>query len=157
MRKRARIIYNPTSGKELFKRVLPDALIKLEKAGYETSAYATEKIGDATFEAERALESEYDLLIAAGGDGTLNEVVNGIAEQPNRPKLGVIPMGTVNDFGRALHLPSDIMGAIDVIIDGHTTKVDIGKMNNRYFINLAAGGKLTQVSYETPSKLKSIV
>ncbi|AIR82518.1 diacylglycerol kinase [Staphylococcus epidermidis] len=157
MRKRARIIYNPTSGKELFKRVLPDALIKLEKAGYETSAYATEKIGDATFEAERALKSEYDLLIAAGGDGTLNEVVNGIAEQPNRPKLGVIPMGTVNDFGRALHLPSDIMGAIDVIIDGHTTKVDIGKMNNRYFINLAAGGKLTQVSYETPSKLKSIV
>ena len=92
MRKRARIIYNPTSGKELFKRVLPDVLIKLEKAGYETSAFATEKIGDATIEAERALKSNYDLLIAAGGDGTLNEVVNGIAEQPNRPKLGVIPM-----------------------------------------------------------------
>ena len=91
MRKRARIIYNPTSGKELFKRVLPDALIKLEKAGYETSAYATEKIGDATFEAERALESEYDLLIAAGGDGTLNEVVNGIAEQPNRCLLYTSP------------------------------------------------------------------
>ncbi|MCU6326010.1 lipid kinase YegS, partial [Enterobacter quasiroggenkampii] len=87
----------------------------------------------------------------------LNEVVNGIAEQPNRPKLGIIPMGTVNDFGRALHLPNDIIGAVDIIIDGHTTKVDIGKMNNRYFINLAAGGRLTQVSYETPSKLKSIV
>ena len=66
-------------------------------------------------------------------------------------------MGTVNDFGRALHLPSDIMGAVDVIIDDHTTKVDIGKMNNRYFINLATGGQLTQVSYETPSRLKSIV
>ncbi|HDH6218558.1 TPA: NAD(+)/NADH kinase, partial [Staphylococcus aureus LTCF-12-49] len=105
MRKRARIIYNPTSGKELFKRELPDALIKLEKAGYETSAYATEKIGDATLEAERAMHENYDVLIAAGGDGTLNEVVNGIAEKPNRPKLGVIPMGTVNDFGRALHIP----------------------------------------------------
>lgn len=157
MRKRARIIYNPTSGKELFKRTLPDVLIKLEKAGFETSAYATEKIGDATIEAQRSLESQYDVLIAAGGDGTLNEVVNGIAEQPNRPKLGIIPMGTVNDFGRALHLPSDIMSAIDVIIDQHSTKVDIGKMNSRYFINLAAGGQLTQVSYETPSKLKSIV
>ena len=111
MRKRARI-YIIQHQERTFKRVLPDALIKLEKAGYETSAYATEKIGDATFEAERALESEYDLLIAAGGDGTLNEVVNGIAEQPNRPKLGVIPMGTVNDFGRALHLPSDIMGRL---------------------------------------------
>jgi diacylglycerol kinase (ATP) len=157
MRKRARIIYNPTSGKELFKRTLPDVLIKLEKAGFETSAYATEKIGDATIEAQRSLEGQYDVLIAAGGDGTLNEVVNGIAEQPDRPKLGIIPMGTVNDFGRALHLPSDIMSAIDVIIDQHSTKVDIGKMNSRYFINLAAGGQLTQVSYETPSKLKSIV
>lgn len=157
MRKRARIIYNPTSGKELFKRTLPDVLIKLERAGYETSAYATEREGDAILEAERALKQNYDIIIAAGGDGTLNEVVNGIAEQPNRPKLGIIPMGTVNDFGRALHLPNDIMGAIDVIIEGHTTKVDIGKMNNRYFINLAAGGKLTQVSYETPSRLKSIV
>ncbi|MGD3155921.1 diacylglycerol kinase [Staphylococcus warneri] len=157
MRKRARIIYNPTSGKELFKRMLPDVLIKLEKAGYETSAYATEREGDATLEAERALKQQYDILIVAGGDGTLNEVVNGIAEQPNRPKLGVIPMGTVNDFGRALHLPNDIMGALHVIIEGHSTKVDIGKMNNRYFINLAAGGQLTQVSYETPSKLKSIV
>ncbi|MCJ1656009.1 diacylglycerol kinase [Staphylococcus sp. NRL 16/872] len=157
MRKRARIIYNPTSGKEMFKRTLPDVLIKLERAGYETSAYATEREGDAILEAERALKQNYDILIAAGGDGTLNEVVNGIAEQPNRPKLGIIPMGTVNDFGRALHLPSDIMGAVDVIIENHTTKVDIGKMNNRYFINLAAGGKLTQVSYETPSRLKSIV
>ncbi|MDU2137853.1 MAG: diacylglycerol kinase [Staphylococcus warneri] len=157
MRKRARTIYNPTSGKELFKRMLPDVLIKLEKAGYETSAYATEREGDATLEAERALKQQYDILIVAGGDGTLNEVVNGIAEQPNRPKLGVIPMGTVNDFGRALHLPNDIMGALDVIIEGHSTKVDIGKMNSRYFINLAAGGQLTQVSYETPSKLKSIV
>ena len=60
MRKRARIIYNPTSGKEMFKRALPDVLIKLEKAGYETSAYATERSGDATKEAERALEQEYD-------------------------------------------------------------------------------------------------
>lgn len=157
MRKRARIIYNPTSGKELFKRTLPDVLIKLEKAGFETSAYATEKIGDATTEARRCLTQNYDVLIAAGGDGTLNEVINGIAEYPNRPNIGIIPMGTVNDFGRALHLPNDIMSAIDVIIEGHSTRVDIGKMNSRYFINLAAGGQLTQVSYETPSRLKSIV
>ena len=69
MRKCARIIYNPTSGKELFKRTLPDVLIKLERAGYETSAYA-EREGDATLEAERALKRDYDIIIAAGGDGT---------------------------------------------------------------------------------------
>ncbi|PCF86559.1 diacylglycerol kinase [Staphylococcus intermedius] len=157
MRKRARIIYNPTSGKEVFKRALPDVLIKMEQASYETSAYATQKVGDATEEAARAIEAQYDLLIVAGGDGTLNEVVNGIAEKPNRPKLGLIPMGTVNDFGRALHLPNDIFDAVDVILDGKTVQVDIGKMNSRYFINLAGGGKITEVSYEAPSKLKSIV
>ena len=63
---------------------------------------------------QRALKRDYDIIIA-GGDGTLNEVVNGI-EQPNRPKLGIIPMGTVNDFGRALHLPSDIMGALMLLL-----------------------------------------
>ena len=66
-------------------------------------------------------------------------------------------MGTFNDFGRALTYLMTSWGHFDVIIEGHSTKVDIGKMNNRYFINLAAGGQLTQVSYETPSKLKSIV
>ena len=66
-------------------------------------------------------------------------------------------MGTVNDFGRALHLPTDIFEAVDVILEGKTVQVDIGKMNSRYFINLAGGGKITEVSYEAPSKLKSIV
>ncbi|PPJ91986.1 lipid kinase, partial [Staphylococcus aureus] len=90
MRKRARIIYNPSSGKEQFIRELPDALIKLEKVEYETSAYAIEKIGDATHEAERAMHENYDVLLAAGGEGKLNKVVIGIAEKHNRPKLGVI-------------------------------------------------------------------
>ncbi|MGV3275258.1 diacylglycerol kinase [Staphylococcus sp. 11261D007BR] len=157
MRKRARIIYNPTSGKEVFKRALPDVLAQMENAGYETSAYATQKAGDATEEAARVIHQNFDLLVVAGGDGTLNEVINGIAEQPNRPKLGLIPMGTVNDFGRALHLPNDIFKAVDVILSGKTVEVDIGKMNSRYFINLAGGGKITEVSYEAPSKLKSIV
>lgn len=157
MRKRARIIYNPTSGRELFKRALPDVLIKLEQAGYETSAHATTAAGDATTAAKTALDEQFDLIIAAGGDGTLNEVINGIAEQPNIPNIGIIPMGTVNDFGRALMIPKDIMQAVDVIIEGETVPVDIGKMNNRYFINIAGGGKITEVSYEAPSRLKTMI
>ncbi|EKU46847.1 diacylglycerol kinase [Staphylococcus massiliensis] len=158
MRKRARIIYNPTSGKEAFKSALPDVLAKMEKAGYETSTYVTEKEGDATVEARRIVDEEnYDLIVVSGGDGTLNEVVNGIAEKENRPRIGLIPAGTVNDFGRALNISNDILDAVDIIINGTPVKVDIGKMNSRYFINLAGGGKPTEVSYEAPSKLKSLM
>ncbi|MGG3737785.1 diacylglycerol kinase [Aeribacillus pallidus] len=155
--KRARIIYNPTSGRELFKKHLPDVLQKLEQAGYETSAHATTGAGDATKAAKIAVERRYDIVIAAGGDGTINEVVNGLAEQDYRPKLGVIPVGTTNDFARALHIPRDIEAATDIIVKGDTIPVDIGRMNDRYFINIAGGGRLTELTYEVPSKLKTML
>ncbi|WP_046175775.1 diacylglycerol kinase [Domibacillus indicus] len=157
MTKRARIIYNPTSGRELFRKHLPEALEKLEKAGYETSAHATTGEGDATTAARTAAERKFDVVIAAGGDGTLNEVVNGLAGQDHRPKFGVIPMGTTNDFARALHIPRDIQGAIDIITAGETIPVDVGRMNSRYFINIAGGGRLTELTYEVPSKLKTML
>ena len=155
--KRARIIYNPTSGREIFRKHLPDVLEKLEAAGYETSCHATRGAGDATKAARIAVERRYDIVIAAGGDGTLNEVVNGLAEQEYRPKLGVIPTGTTNDFARALQIPREINEALDVIIKGDTIPVDIGRMNDKYFINIAGGGKLTELTYEVPIKLKTML
>ncbi|KIL48181.1 diacylglycerol kinase [Jeotgalibacillus soli] len=155
--KRARIIYNPTSGRELFKKQLPDVLIKLEEAGYETSCHATTSAGDATKAAEIAVERRYELVIAAGGDGTLNEVVNGLAEKEYRPTLGLIPMGTTNDFARALHIPRDIEKAVDIILRGETIPVDVGRMNEKYFINIAGGGRITELTYEVPSKLKTML
>jgi diacylglycerol kinase (ATP) len=155
--KRARIIYNPTSGREIFKKHLPEVLQKLEQAGYETSCHATTGAGDATFAARVAVERRYDLVVAAGGDGTINEVVNGLAEQEYRPKLGVIPVGTTNDFARALHISRDILEATDIIVKGDTIPVDIGRMNDRYFINIAGGGRITELTYEVPSKLKTML
>ena len=101
MMKRARIIYNPTSGRELFKKSLPEVLQKLEQAGYETSCHATTS-GDATVAARQAADRKFDVVIAAGGDGTLNEVVNGLVGHEFRPKFGIIPVGTTNDFARAM-------------------------------------------------------
>lgn len=155
--KRARIIYNPTSGRELFKKHLAEVLIKLEQAGYETSVHATICEGDATKAAQIAVDRRYDIVVAAGGDGTLNEVVNGLAEQDYRPKLGIVPMGTTNDFARALHIPRDISSAIDIITKGESIPVDIGRMNDRYFINIAGGGRITELTYEVPSKLKTMI
>ncbi|ALS79393.1 MULTISPECIES: diacylglycerol kinase [Planococcus] len=156
--KRARIIYNPTSGRELFRKHLPEVLEKMEKAGYETSCHATTCEGDAIQAAAFAVERKFDLVIAVGGDGTLNEVVSGIAPFENRPKVGLIPMGTTNDFARAVHIPRDITKAVDIILKGDSIPVDIGLMNgDRYFINIAGGGRLTELTYEVPSKLKTVL
>lgn len=154
---KARIIYNPTSGREAFKKELPAVLEKLEVAGYEASAHATTCEGDAIQAAQLAVERGHDLVIAAGGDGTINEVINGLAERENRPKLGIIPVGTTNDFARALHIPRDIQKAVDVIVAGQSMYLDIGKVNDHYFMNIAGGGKLTELTYEVPSKLKTML
>ncbi|MFJ6413712.1 diacylglycerol kinase [Terribacillus sp. AE2B 122] len=155
--KRARIIYNPTSGKEAFRRELPDVLEIFEKAGYETSTHATTCEGDATAAARLAVERGYDLVVACGGDGTVNEVVSGLAEQPNRPKLGIIPVGTTNDLARALFIPRNIKRAAEIIVEGKTRKLDIGKVNDHYFMNIAGGGKLTELTYDVPSKTKTML
>ncbi|TWD95690.1 diacylglycerol kinase (ATP) [Neobacillus bataviensis] len=155
--KRARLIYNPTSGREILKKNLPEILEKLEIAGYEASCHATTGAGDATQAARLAVERQYDVVIAAGGDGTIHEVVNGLAEQEYRPKLGIIPAGTTNDFARALQIPRDIGTAVDIITKGELIPVDIGRINDRYFINIAGGGRITEITYEVPSKLKTML
>ncbi len=155
--KRARIIYNPTSGRELFKRHLPEVLEALEIAGYESSCHATTGEGDAIEAAKKAVVNGYDIIVAAGGDGTLNEVVAGVSQFDNRPKIGLIPMGTTNDFARAVHIPRDIQKAVDIIIKGDSIPVDVGLVNDRYFINIAGGGRITELTYEVPSRLKTML
>ncbi|HLR69768.1 diacylglycerol kinase [Virgibacillus alimentarius] len=155
--KKARIIYNPTSGREIFKKDLANVLERFEVAGYVTSTHATTSEGDAIEAAKWAAECRYDLVVAAGGDGTINEVINGIAGQDVRPKLGIIPVGTTNDFARALLIPRDIKKAVDIIVEGQSMPLDIGKVNEHYFMNIAGGGKLTELTYEVPSKLKTML
>lgn len=158
MQKRCRIIYNPTSGREAMKNNLVDILNILERAGYETSAYATTpEPNSAKNEAERAAKAGFNLIVAAGGDGTINEVVNGIAPLKHRPKLGIIPAGTTNDYARALKIPrEDPIGAAKVIDKGQTIKMDIGEAGKNWFVNIAAGGLLTELTYGVPSQVKSL-
>ena len=155
--KRARLIYNPTSGREQIRKNLAYVLERLEQAGFETSAHATTGEGCAKRAARKAGENGYDLVIAAGGDGTIFEVVNGLADLEKRPMLGLIPAGTTNDFARALGIPRDMEKACDVLCGDHFEPIDIGRIDDRYFINIAAGGTLTELTYEVPSKLKTAV
>ncbi|NIK69653.1 MULTISPECIES: diacylglycerol kinase [unclassified Paenibacillus] len=155
--KRARLIYNPTSGREEMKRRLPDILQKLDQAGIETSCHATIGAGDATLAAADAAQRDYDLIIAAGGDGTIYEVINGMANKPNRPPLGILPLGTTNDFARAMGIPKHWEYACDLIIQNYTRPIDVGQANERYFINIAGGGSLTELTYDVPIKLKTMI
>ncbi|XID90471.1 diacylglycerol kinase [Paenibacillaceae bacterium WGS1546] len=154
---RARLIYNPTSGREEVKRKLGAILQRLEKGGIETSCHATEGKGDATRAASEAVERGFDMIISAGGDGTLNEIVNGLSPQKRRPALGILPLGTTNDFARAHGIPRKWEDACDLIARKYTRAIDVGQANDRYFINIAGGGSLTELTYEVPSKLKTMV
>lgn len=154
---KARIIYNPTAGRESFMKDLPMVLQRFEEAGYETSAHATTGEGDATKAAEYAVERRFDIVVIVGGDGTINEAIQGIAGASERPNVGIIPAGTTNDFARALMIPRDTEKAVDIILDNHQKSLDVGKVNHKYFINIAGGGDLTELTYDVPSKLKTVL
>lgn len=158
-RKRARLIYNPTSGQEIMKKNVAEVLDILEGFGYETSAFqTTADENSAMDEATRAGLSGFDLIIAAGGDGTINEVVNGIAPLEKRPAMAIIPTGTTNDFARALKIPrGNPVAAAKLIGKNQTIAMDIGLANqDQYFINIAAAGSLTELTYSVPSQLKTM-
>ena len=139
--KKARVIYNPTSGQEIIKKNIAEVLDVLEDVGYETSAYqTTPEPLSAQLEAERAAKAGFDLIIAAGGDGTINEVVNGVASLEHRPKMAFIPTGT----------------AARIIEKNQTIQMDIGRAyGSKYFINIAAAGTLSELTFSVPSEVKS--
>lgn len=160
MVKKARLIYNPVSGNEQMTGNVAGILNTLEKAGYEASAYQTtvEPLS-AKKEATRAAVEGFDLIVAAGGDGTINEVVNGVAPLENRPKMAIIPAGTTNDFARALHIPrDDLQAAAEVVLKGKTMGMDIGLAGeDTYFMNIAGSGTLTELTYGVASDVKSLL
>jgi len=156
--KRARIIYNPVAGKGVVKRFLPDVLSELESLGYETSAFTTTSEKDsACNEARRIGLAGFDLIVVAGGDGTINEVVNGVAPLEKRPLLAIIPSGTTNDYARALKVPrTNPLEAVRILHKKQTIKMDVGQAFDHYFINIAAGGGLSELTFSVPSELKTV-
>mgnify|MGYP000248285954 CR=1 FL=1 len=156
--KRARLIYNPTSGQEIMKKNVAEVLDILEGAGFEASAFqTTPDENSAKNEATRAAKAGFDLVIAAGGDGTINEVVSGIAPLKNRPQMAGISTGTTNDFARALKIPrGNPVEAAKVIAKNQTLQMDIGRAyGSKYFINIAAAGTMTELTFSVPSSVKS--
>lgn len=152
--KKALFVYNPFAGKALINGKLSQVMQKFCEAGYAMTVYATQGPKFAT-ELVKEQGEDYDLIVCSGGDGTLNEVITGVMALKQRPVIGYIPAGTVNDFASSLKIPKKIMNAVDVIINGEAYQCDIGSFNEKNFNYIAGFGAFTEVSYETPQNMKN--
>jgi diacylglycerol kinase (ATP) len=155
---KTRLIVNPTSGRDKGPEQLPDLNERLRAAFADVQIVMTVGEGDGERAARRAAEEGCRLVVAAGGDGTLNEVLNGVAAAGalDRTSLGVVPLGTGNDFAGLLGLPEDPTEAVERLVSGHERRVDLGTLNGRVFVNASAGGFLAEVSDSITSGLKTV-
>lgn len=129
--------------------------------GHQVSPRVTFEPGDAVWMAREACERGCDLLIAAGGDGTLNETVNGLhawlvdsAASGTSPRMAIVPLGTANDFAGMLEIPTEVQAALEVAIRGHDLPVDVGVVDDRCFVNVSTGGFGAEATEETPEEAK---
>ena len=139
------LITNPISGKGKATVVAEQAFQRLTAEGYTGQAELTTQSGDAKRIAREAIENGSLWIIACGGDGTIHEVVNAIAEKPDIV-LGVLPCGKGNDFAEALRIPTKPVEAIEVLLEGATRQVDLGKIGGHYFDTIVTCGYDAEVS-----------
>ena len=156
--KRLLYIYNPAAGRKTARSSLSDALEVLARQGYEITVHPTQGRGDATAAVIRQ-GSQYDRVVCCGGDGTLNETVQGLLALPaeQRPVLGYIPAGTTNDFSRTLKLPKTVAELAEVAGEGLPRCIDVGEAQGHPFTYVAAFGLFTDVAYSTPQANKNLL
>ncbi|NLJ58336.1 MAG: YegS/Rv2252/BmrU family lipid kinase [Tissierellia bacterium] len=156
--KRYLVIYNPSSGKELAGyKIFNAAETVMSIENIEFSFYATKKKGDGEEAAIRGCRSGYDMIIACGGDGTVHEVVNGMMKCPQRPKLAIMPAGTINDFAEQLKLPKSQDNFASLILKNNFRTIDVGKVNDDYFVNVVGGGAFTTIPHRVTIDAKTIL
>ncbi len=149
-------VVNPVSGKGQAKTSLFPVLDVFAKAGWMSSVFITQEKGEAARIAQE-YGADYSLVVCSGGDGTLNEVVNGLMRCPEQPPLGYIPAGSANDFAASHKIPAQHVKAARMIMHGDRFPCDIGSFNDRYFTYIAAFGVFTDVAYETPQEFKNVL
>lgn len=153
--KKILFIYNPNSGKGIIRHKLSSIRELYESEGHSLTIYGT----SGHLDAERMVKlsaSAYDLVVCAGGDGTLSEVVAGMMQSPVRVPIGFIPVGSTNDTRTGFNIPRNHLDAARLCITGKEFKTDIGKFNNDYFTYVASLGSLSAVSCFTPQEMKRI-
>lgn len=154
MSKRALVIVNPRAGMKKAKKDIFEIVDRLSQKGFNVSAQTTTQAGDGS-RFVREYGAGQDLIVCCGGDGTLNEVINGVLETGLKTAIGYVPAGTTNDFARTLQLPKKAEKCMDLILSGRPHHYDIGTFNDRKFTYIASLGAFTKVSYSTPQRIKN--
>ena len=141
------LIINLTAGGGKPRAHLKTIFKYLKENGFNFKVSYTSHHGEAIELARKAADKGMDLIVSIGGDGTVNEIVNGIMKSKNDPSLGIIPLGWANDFIKSTDIPFDIIEACKILIKGKTKKIDIGAVNGQiYFANICGIGFDAEIS-----------
>ncbi|HEV3486540.1 MAG TPA: diacylglycerol kinase family protein, partial [Vicinamibacterales bacterium] len=155
---RARLIVNPSSGRERGVEYVEHLSARIRERYSPLEVVLTAGDGDAERAGATAVADGCRTLFIAGGDGTVNEAVNGVASAGGLAEttFGILPFGTGNDFATALGIPLEVDPALDVLLAGRSIPVDLGQMNGRCFFNTSGGGFVAEVSVAVTPQLKTI-
>ena len=154
---KVKFIYNPYSGENLILSKLDKVISLHQEAGYTIVPYritAGEDVGVALNDIK---DGNYKYILIAGGDGTVDSVVNAMAKNGVSLPIGILPAGTANDFSKFLGMPSDVEEACKQILSSEVKSVDLGSINDKYFVNVASTGLFTDVSQKTDVNLKNTI
>ena len=152
--KKLLLIYNPAAGKAHFSSHLNEIVDYYTKQHYVVTVYPTQESEDGK-RFVKLYGNQYDLIVCAGGDGTLNEIVSGMLDAQILKPLGYIPCGSTNDFAKSIGIPSTLKEAVIVTNSDNLSFVDVGRFNDKHFVYVAGFGLFTNVSYATPQEMKN--
>ncbi len=148
------MLFNPRAGRSKSRGPLFDAVSIFSQAGYLVRVHTTAGPGDAAETAARE-GAEYDVVVAVGGDGTLNETISGLMRLEHPPLLGYLPQGSTNDFAASLHIPGDPAAAAEAVARHRPQVLDAGRWNDRCFAYVASFGAFTKTSYSASQAAKN--
>lgn len=156
LNKKALLIVNPVAGRKLIQRNLGAVVRCIMDGGYLVTVAVTGARSEAR-ELSARFGGDYDLIVCAGGDGTLNECVSGMAEKELQCPFSIIPCGSTNDFAVTHDLPNEVLPAAEAIAAGRLRRFDIGCFDDRIFLHHALFGAFTRLAYSTDQSQKNLL
>ncbi len=151
---KVKFIYNPYSGESTIVSDIDKVIMVHQKYGYEVVPFRISFEYDMS-KAFEGIDESYKYILVAGGDGTVDNAVNHMKRLGINIPIGILPVGTANDFAKFIGIPEDIEAACEQILSSKPKKLDLGKINDKYFINVASTGLFTDVSQKTDVNLKN--